>query len=60
MSRKALLAGVERAIAAYRDKKLWRQLQRNGMARDFSWEASAAQYLALYESLGAGLEVKYR
>jgi starch synthase len=51
MTRKAFLAGVERAITAYRDKKLWRQIQRNGMARDFSWEASAAQYISLYESL---------
>ena len=51
MSRAAFLGGVERAIAAYRDKKLWRQIQRNGMARDFSWEASAAQYISLYGSL---------
>jgi len=53
MNRTALLTGLERAITAYRDKKLWRQIQRTGMARDFSWEASAAQYLALYESLAA-------
>jgi glycogen synthase len=30
---------------------VWRQLQKNGMARDFSWEASARQYLALYRDL---------
>ena len=36
------------------DKKLWRQLQKNGMAQDFSWEASAAQYVELYASLVAG------
>ena len=29
---------VQRAVAAYHDKKIWRQLQKNGMARDFSWE----------------------
>ena len=47
----ALLAAVERAVAAYADKKTWRQLQKNGMARDFSWERSAQRYLTLYEFL---------
>ena len=51
MSRQALLTAVRRAIAAYRDKKLWRQLQKNGMAKDFSWETSAQKYLELYQSL---------
>jgi len=53
MSSEAMLTGVGRAIAAYRDKKLWRQLQKNGMARDFSWEASARRYIELYEALVA-------
>ena len=52
-TRGALLAGVGRAVAAYRDKKTWRQLQKNGMARDFSWDASAQQYVALYQALVA-------
>jgi len=47
----ALLAAIERAVTAYRDKKVWRQLQKNGMARDFSWDASAQRYIALYDSL---------
>jgi starch synthase len=54
MTRQALLEAVTRAVRAYGDKKLWRQLQKNGMARDFSWEASAAQYVELYASLVAG------
>jgi starch synthase len=53
MTRQALLGGVGRAVAAYRDKKIWRQLQKNGMARDFSWDASAQQYLAMYQALTA-------
>lgn len=44
-------ACVRRALAAYRDKDAWRALQRNGMDRDFSWERSAAEYLALYKSM---------
>jgi starch synthase len=51
MTKAALMAGVNRAVSAYRDRKLWRQLQKNGMARDFSWEASAQRYVELYRSL---------
>jgi starch synthase len=51
MTTDAFLVAVERAVAAYYDKKVWRQLQKNGMARDFSWDASAQRYVQLYESL---------
>ena len=53
ISRGGLTAAVKRAVAAYHDKKGWRQLQKNAMARDFSWDASAQHYVALYESLTA-------
>jgi starch synthase len=46
----ALAGAVERAIAAYRDTATWRALQRNGMARDFGWRASAQKYAALYQA----------
>jgi starch synthase len=46
-----LLETCRRAATAFHDKKLWRQLQKYGMARDFSWEARARQYLELYRSL---------
>ena len=46
-----LLAAVQRAVAAYRNKKTWRALQRNGMSRDFSWGKSAAAYRDIYERL---------
>jgi hypothetical protein len=42
---------IVRALECYRDRKTWRQIQRSGMRRDFSWNNSAAQYLALYRSL---------
>jgi len=47
----ALLAAIRRAVSTYANKKIWRQLQKNGMARDFSWEHSAQLYVELYESL---------
>jgi len=51
MTRDGFTVAVQRAVEAYYDKKIWRQLQKNGMARDFSWDASAQRYIALYESL---------
>jgi starch synthase len=45
---RALLDTLTRALAAYREPALWRQLQRNAMAEDFSWQASAREYVALY------------
>jgi len=48
----ALLAAIRRAVAAWREPKLWRQLQRNGMAQDWSWAEPASQYVDLYRKLG--------
>ena len=47
----ALLAAAERAASAWRDDATWRALQRTGMARDFSWDASARHYAAIYARL---------
>jgi starch synthase len=47
---KALLHSIRAALKAYRDPKAWRALQANGMAKDFSWKASAASYVTLYEA----------
>lgn len=44
----ALLATVQRAIAAYRDPPLWRRIQQIGMRADFSWDRAAERYRALY------------
>jgi starch synthase len=45
----ALLDALSEALAAYRDKTAWRRLQANGMAKDFSWNASAVEYGRLYD-----------
>jgi starch synthase len=47
---KALLQCVRAALKAFRDPKAWHALQANGMAKDFSWKASAASYVTLYEA----------
>jgi starch synthase len=46
-----LLQACRRAAELFRNKRSWRQLQKNGMARDFSWEATATHYLELYRDL---------
>jgi starch synthase len=47
----SFFGAIKRAVTAYRKPTTWRALQRNGMARDFSWDASAGAYAALYASL---------
>ncbi len=45
----ALFGAIRRALAAFRDNKVWRLLQLVGMRQDFSWSSSAAKYLQLYD-----------
>lgn len=47
----AFAQALERALNVYQDREAWRELQRNGMARDYSWETSAREYLILYRKL---------
>ncbi len=46
-----LLDTIRRAAVLYGDRAAWRRLMQRGMTRDFSWTASARQYLALYREL---------
>jgi starch synthase len=47
----ALLAAIREALAAFRnDPTAWRRVQLNGMAKDFSWQTSANEYVKLYEA----------
>ena len=48
---RSLLEAIRAALAAFRDRGRWRAMMRRGMAKDFSWEASAAEYSALYGRL---------
>ncbi len=45
----ALLSTIRAALQAYRDQASWKKLMRNGMSRDFSWNASAQEYVKVYE-----------
>ena len=48
-----LVAAVKRALAAYADAARWREIQRRGMQRDFSWAGPARRYAALYSQTAA-------
>ncbi len=39
------------ALEWYEDKRLWRRLVRNGMAKDYSWPRQLIHYEALYSNL---------
>jgi starch synthase len=45
----ALMGAIARCVAARSDRAVWRALQRNGMARDFGWNAAAREYAAVYQ-----------
>ncbi len=45
----ALLTTLRAALQAYRDQEGWSVLMRNGMSRDFSWNASAREYVKVFE-----------
>ncbi len=47
----ALAAAVRRALAVWREPARWREIQRAGMQRDFSWRGAARQYADLYSRL---------
>lgn len=47
----ALHAAIQRAIALFSHKEIWKKLQLNAMSKDFSWDVSAKEYLAIYEKM---------
>lgn len=47
----SLVSAVKTGIKTFADQEKWRKIQQAGMAKDFSWEASAREYLNLYQSL---------
>jgi starch synthase len=52
-SGEALLDAIRQALNHYSDEGVWKRIQLNGMAKDFSWNTSAAEYAKLYEAARA-------
>jgi starch synthase len=47
----ALMDAIQAALSTYQDQDLWTAMMRRGMQKDFSWDASAAEYSKLYRRL---------
>src|SRR3954466_1879613 len=47
----ALLNCIHEALRAFKDQSGWQKLMLNGMNKDFSWTASAREYVKVYEKL---------
>jgi starch synthase len=45
----ALLDAIQRALAAFHDKKIWKAMMVRAMSQDFSWEKPAQEYVRVYE-----------
>jgi starch synthase len=45
----SLLLTIKQALQAFSDQTSWQVLMRNGMNKDFSWNASAREYGKIYE-----------
>src|SRR5712692_10277658 len=49
----ALLFAIRQALHHYMDERIWKRIQLNGMAKDFSWKTPAAEYAKLYDAARA-------
>jgi starch synthase len=49
----AMVAAVQRALQLFANPSRWKQIQRAGMKIDFSWDASAREYVKVYEEAAA-------
>ncbi len=44
----AMIRSVRQALHLFMDERIWRRIQLNGMAKDFSWKGSAVEYVKVY------------
>ncbi|MFH1700553.1 MAG: glycogen synthase GlgA [Candidatus Zixiibacteriota bacterium] len=45
---KAMLTSIKSAVEDFSKKRKWRRIMKNGMNKDYSWDASARKYVELY------------
>jgi starch synthase len=44
----AMIRSVRQALHLFMDERIWRRIQLNGMAKEFSWKGSAVEYAKVY------------
>ena len=48
----SLLSCIKQALNVFNnDANAWKQIQKNGMTQNLSWDKSALEYLAVYQTL---------
>ncbi len=47
----ALRIEIEKALHFFKKKDVWSNIQKNGMAKDFTWKNSAESYMRLYKKI---------
>lgn len=47
-----MLDAIKRALSLYNDKESYKQIRKNAMNTDFSWDVSADKYIDLYNGIG--------
>jgi len=50
----AIISALDTALAMHRTPLLWRRVQRRAMTQNWSWDASAAKYVDLYDEIAHG------
>jgi starch synthase len=48
-----MLSGIKYALNVFKNKKEWKQLMKNAMETDNSWNTSAKHYLDVYKELAS-------
>ncbi len=51
VTREGLEHALERAVALWQRRKVWRTMQKNAMAQSVGWDRPAAEYAALYRAI---------
>jgi starch synthase len=46
----AMMYAIRQALHHCTDERIWRRIQLNGMAKDFSWKGPAAEYAKVYQA----------
>ncbi len=46
----SFMEAIKRAIKTFTDKKAWLKIIQDAMAKDFSWEKNAQEYIAIYKN----------
>jgi starch synthase len=46
-----IMTVIARVLKIFENQDLWREIQKNGMAMDFSWQKVVPKYLALYNNI---------